>query len=145
MQDKIQAIIARVQAVNEELRQLRPEFVAFITDKSIPLTERWDTWESAPSELKDHHGWIVHFESLPRDFVGYDCDVNADRHQTVNISNIMENLYEKQQMVEDGEPEKGNWMHKYWKGAVEFFEKHSIEEFQEEVLAMNLESFEYDW
>lgn len=145
MQEKIQAIIARVQAVTEELRQLRPEFAAFIADKSIPLADRWDTWESAPSELKDQQGWIVHFNSLPQDFVGYDCDVNADRYQTVDISRIMENLEEKRGMIEDGEPDKDHWSHKYYLNAVDFFEDYSIEAFQEEVLEMNIESFEYDW
>lgn len=140
VKDAVEQMTATVKAVKHD-------FEAFIMDQSIPLEERWDVWEDAPVELKNHQSWIVRFKNLHDDAIGYDGLIrHAERHETVHIDDLMCSIEECQAEYAEGEPDGTcEWSLRWYKGKQKVFEDFNMDALKEEILAMNLTSFEYDW
>lgn len=136
-----------VAQMNATVAAVKNDFEKFIVDQSIPLDERWQLWEDAPHELKDHQSWIVHFKNLHDDAVGYDGLIrHAERHETVHIDDLMESIEECFDEYSEGPPEGSDEHHARWyRNKQKVFEEFDLNALKEEILAMNLASFEYDW
>lgn len=136
-----------VEQMRETVKAVKSDFEVFIVDKSIPLDERFDVWLSAPTELKNHQSWIVHFKCLHDDAVGYDGFVyNAERHETVQIDELFDCIKESYAEYLEGEPDGTcDWSLRWYKNKQKVFENFNLSDLKEEVLEMNLGSFEYDW
>lgn len=57
--DRINSIESQRLELDAMMAALKPDFEAHITDKNIPLNERWRFWLDAPDDLKNH------LENLP--------------------------------------------------------------------------------
>jgi len=109
---------------------LKDRFLAFISDKSVPLDERWEAFKEAPSEFLYQQSWMYHFKSealLPEKeiewYEGGDESFYVERHQTVYMIDFLDD----------------------WVLDKESFTPEIIAAFKEEVLENAMESFEYDW
>jgi hypothetical protein len=111
----------RVEDLNKQIEAIKSEFAAYIADKSIPLDERWEVFMNAPDNLQGSSPWIQRFKGLPKDFVGYDGPVYAERYQTVDVEYILD-------VISEIDPSKID-----------------VVAFKEDVLSKNLYSFKYDW
>lgn len=131
-------MLMNINRINDAIAELKEEFKLFIVDKDIPLTERWNTFVAGNDALKDFDSCIYNFESLPEDFIGYDCTIHAERHETISTKDIVERIQEiADEVAECGDPDG------YYKDFVEG--NINIDALKEEILAANLGSFEYDW
>ena len=137
-----------VAQMNATVAAVKHDFETFIIDKTIPLDERWDVWALAPSELKNDQSWIVRFNNLHDDAIGYDGVIrNAERHETVHIDDLMDSIEESLAEFAEGPPDasKSEWAHRWYKQKQKVFEDFDLDALKEEILEMNLGSFEYDW
>lgn len=161
MYEAIKQQLKAVQAANVLLEQMKPEFKAMITDKTIPLDERWDMWLAAPNSVKVTHEWISAgrlecFRLLgyePRDAIAYEGGlVWAERHQTFVmpelLDSIIESYCEGDAIVEELE-ELGltiDWDQDYDDIIAKSPRLSAfVVAYKEEALAANLHAFEYDW
>jgi hypothetical protein len=129
-----------IELVNRAVANLQKTFCEVIKDKTIPLNDRWDLWRGAPSDLKAHDSCVVHFDI--EDKVGeiswYD-DFYIERHETVDMFDLIERIRE--------DVKYGAMDYAYTKRITKKFVECSelLDEWREEILQMNLESFEFDW
>lgn len=95
-------------------------------DKEIPLDVRWTVFVDAPEYLKETEPWTTTLEGMPRDFIGYDGPIYAQRRETIYSSYVVDTL------EEDLDEE-------------DFTEQVNMEVLKEGILRRNLGSFTYDW
>ncbi|AVH84965.1 hypothetical protein RsoM2USA_36 [Ralstonia phage RsoM2USA] len=139
MNDKLTEIQGRISSIQKELIAIEKDFREIIKDTSIPLDERWSVFKYAPSELKHAYSWVQHFsfeesfqEAVGTEFTWYD-EFYAERHQTIDTFNILDHLEERRQHEGD-EVSTYSWV-----------TQDVIDKFKEEVLALAMLSFVYDW
>lgn len=135
IKEQIQAVNAEKLAVTQKYKNLKAGFRSYITDKSIPVVERWEFFLNAPSELKDNKEYIWHpnskylkarvdrFSDIPEVYGrGKAIYVNEFFEEVVWEGKIwMENVYDKKISEDD------------------------IKNALEEILSQNLEYFHFDW
>lgn len=114
------------------LKEARREMERYITNKSLPLTERWEFFMNAPASLKNHLPSIYtprskSFESLIAEILESDR-----RRSTYDTSDMLEGVAEPFQDNPD--------THFWWDE-----KKYRVADALEEVLAKNLGSFVLDW
>ena len=128
MLDEIQKYIADGQ-------EIKQAFVAYITDKSISLEERWAVFGVAPVEFKNQKNHALNFKAeltLPdQEIVWYD-DFNIEKYETVVMFNFI-NLQIEELTSSYRSLHKKNY-------TLEFFNS-----MKEEVLEKNMHSFKFDW
>lgn len=142
MSEAVNEVLSTFEMFFSEYRaaveMMRQQFTTVITDKSIPLNERWELFKKAPTELKETTCWVVNFNTLNEAEGGhvswYDM-FGVDRHQTVEMLDIIERLEE---IIEYGQTKIK---------AKQFFIDNpaKLDDLKEEILSMNLQSFVYDW
>lgn len=145
-----QRVKEAVEQMNATVRAVKHDFETFIVDTTVPLDERFEVWTDAPNELKNHQGWIVHFKTLHDDAIGYDGYIrHADRHETVHIDDLLDAIQDGfadyEAYKEEPPTDESSWEYRYFKKKEKIFEEFDLAAFKEEVLSMNLGSFEYDW
>lgn len=64
------AIVDKVNLLNNEIELLKPAFEAYIKDKNYPLEERWDTFSVANDALSNHSTYIGDL----REFKSFDSE-----------------------------------------------------------------------
>lgn len=140
---------------HEEQKELSLLFASYIKDKSVPLSTRWEVFTHAPEELSQNGGWVTHFESFERLCHGYTNPIEdkfykyVDRGSTVKVLDMYDCFIEDVEDIDDWDDEKTeeairNGTEPYYYDIPEFT-KDILEAWQEEALAKNLKSFEYDW
>lgn len=139
--DAIHELVFAANKMFQDLQQRKPEFEAYISNKTIPLELRWNLWEEAPECLKNTSGDIdsLRFESFrlfgvnPDDAIGYEGEIyHAERYRTVYVEYILDALYEHEASAPDC----------VLAGSVD---SSAIVAFKEEVLSKNIYSAVYDW
>lgn len=126
---RIAEIVEQLEAAQALISKLKPDFEAFIKDKSISLEERWQTFASAPDYLRNKEPWVEHLEIGGREICWYN-DFYVERYQDVNMVDIIECMFEN----------VGEDSYKTVDYTVE-----DIKVLQEEILDRNLGSFNNDW
>ena len=136
---------------------MKGDFEAFITDKSIPLNERWQVWEDAPESLKNTGGWVSDgrldaFELIgvnKRDAIGYEGTlIHAERYETVTLAGdytmecLIETILDRYDITPPDDFDWGDW-DAYGQLDSEIGEFFTA--YREELLAKNLHSFKFDW
>jgi len=117
----IEEIKGRIEELQSSIEKVKAEFRAVITNKDIPLDERWDFFVRSPDILKEHQNWIAHFDiEKETDFSYYD-DFYFERYQTIHTSDLVERVEEREKFANYVVPLK------------------------EEILHKNLGGFQYDW
>lgn len=122
----------------ERINSLKNSFAEAVADKSIPLNDRWAAFERAPSFLKEHALYIVHFNCLDEDAISYEGWLrHAEKYQVIHTAHIIENLLEHEDFLYHLPGEDTYKLNE--KG------KAIYNALREEILERNLGSFEYDW
>jgi hypothetical protein len=113
-----------------------------LTDKNIPLDERWETYKEVAKLLPINYDYIDNaFEKILGDISLYD-EFNIDRYQTARYVDQVEGLeddlaYEEEQaaitFAEPREPYTPR------------FTREQLNEIKEYVLASGTQGFIYDW
>ena len=125
----------RVQIINEKIHALKQEFESFIADKSRPLSERWDVFVSATTDLSNNKCYIQHLDSI--DTVQFHD--NGARGQ-VTAESLIEMFIEDYEFEREADGD--------WSPRTEDEEKivnKAADLVKEELLAKNLKSWLIDW
>lgn len=157
MKTTIESLVSQIVALEHEMKQAKPEFEAYIKDKSIPLTQRWQLWLDAPDSLKNTGGWISAGRLEAFKLLGYGGRHNeaisyeggmvwAERHQTIDMVDILEGMLEcLADKLEVDLPDDFDW------DDLDGWRQHSeeagefLDAYREELLQKNLLSYRYDW
>jgi hypothetical protein len=123
---EIDAMNAAMEEIQKRAAVVKSNFEKCINNPALSLDLRWNLFMRAPSSLKNEEGWIVHFPGGVDDLIGYDGPIWADRHQTVDIEQIMNCLDNPDAYDID-------------------MDKIDVVAFKEYVLNHNLGSYTYDW
>lgn len=150
-------IVAKIKTLEAQMEAAKPEFLAYITNKDIPLATRWQVWLDAPDSLKRTSGWISDGRLEAFKLLGYGGRHNeaiqydggmvwAERYQTINMVDIIENIIEtalyKFEVPYDESFDYEN-LDGYGEKCPEIQE--FFDAYREELLAKNLLSYKYDW
>lgn len=135
IKEQIQVINLEKDAVMQKYKNVKTAFRSYITDKNIPVLERWDFFVNAPSELKNNKDSIWNpqskllkhlFEKFPRIPEVYGRGKRIYMHELFDEivwqgKIYMDNLYDEKISEDD------------------------VKNGLEEILSQNLEYFEFDW
>lgn len=157
MKEVIMMLVGDIKALEEKMKGLRPEFEAFISDKSIPLEQRWQTWVDAPDSLKNTGGWIDDGRLEAFKLLGYGGRHNeaiahegglvwAERYERIDMVDILETILENLVDKFNVEiPDDFDWddVDGYKEVSPEIHDFLSA--YREELLEKNLKSFRFDW
>lgn len=111
--------------INKLITDAKPKFAQYISDVSIPLSTRWELFVIANEGLKDTRLCVVYFKNLPEDFIMYDGQIHAERREYIDSITIIEQTEEAKEYSR--------------------YENIDVNALKEEILAMNLAGFTYDW
>jgi hypothetical protein len=131
-----------IELVNRAVANLQKTFCEVIKDKTIPLDERWNLWRDAPSNLKENESWIVNFEIENKvGEISWFDDFYIERNQTIYMADIIEREREDVKYLQ-GDPD-----YKFAKQITKKFmdSPELLDEWREEILQLNLESFQLYW
>lgn len=128
----------KIKQINQDIEAVKQEYINYIHDESIPLSERWETFLLAPSSMKEFSSFTPSFMSLPEDFIMYEGPYHMDKGETATTKRMVESIEEKIEEVKD----ENSF---YEEHVIEAIKKVDIIALKEEILAMNLGSFCYDW
>lgn len=120
-------IFEKVASLESAIKDLKAEFAAYVSNKSIPLDERWALFKKAPSSLTNTSRWSWDFKCVD---VSWYHDYHVKRYETVNLVDFIEDhlAYE----IETDDDAKKKW-------------EPLIPLMKEEILADNTREFVYDW
>ena len=159
MNTTIERLVQQIVALEQAMKAVKPEFEAYLVDKSIPLAQRWQLWLDAPDSLKNTGGWISDGRLEAFKLLGYGTGaysrneaisyegglVWAERHQVINMVDILQGLLEGlADKLEVELPEGFDW------DDLDGWRQHSeeagefLDAYREELLAKNLLSYHYD-
>lgn len=129
--EEIQHLIKMVQemeaAVKAASDKLKPAFVEYITNKELPLDERWLFWVSAPKELKNEEPWISHIEFDGEEIFWFDGPHYYEKRMTILMTDVVSTYIDNN------------------KWEVDKYSEEAIAALKEDILASNVYSFELDW
>jgi len=119
----------RLVSFCNELDSLKEALEAHITDKTISLDARWETWKHVPACLKNqsiyyYEMYLGDVELLPL----YSIDV--ERYQTVGVADVLSNVLIR---IASGTVSISGW------------DSSDLNELKEKILADNVGSFINDW
>lgn len=135
IQEKINQLNKEKNELENKYKQLKSEYLQYITDKKIPVLERWEFFISAPSEMKEQNRWLI-------------------RPSTKFMKYVVENWFNAPECYGRGKPIYiadlfGDIV---WKGKiymenvyVDYMTQEDVEKGLEELLSLNLEYFTFDW
>lgn len=135
IKEKIDQVTQEKEELNKKMLSLKNEYEQHITNKEIPLMERWEFYLNAPAELKNKKtslirpktGFLTHVKEN-----WFDAPECYGRGKPIYIDSLFEDLvYEGKIYLENFDLNK--------------FDEEDIELALEELLEMNLEYFTFDW
>lgn len=135
IKEKIKTVDLEKVAVTQKYQDLKTEFKNYITDKSIPVIDRWEFFEQAQSELKENLDYIW---SPSSKFLQARLDRFNDmpeiygRGKKIEVTDFFEDIV---------------WGGKIWMEnlADKTLKEDDIKNALEEILEQNLEYFLFDW
>jgi hypothetical protein len=130
---KLNDIISRHTAIVKAHKDLQADYWNYITDKSVPLMDRWEVYVRAPDELKEHDDYIVEFDSPFLQSLFDVADGCLGRHDTIYIHDKICHI------IYDG------IIDLYGNDLQYEYTEADVHEAMEELLECNLLSFINDW
>lgn len=133
----------KLQAYEKQHRELKKQFEKIIKDKKIPLKKRWEFWNKAPESLKNHRSYIPTFRdekaTKGEKALTQWIDSFDDMRGSVDVSKF---LWET--IIFVVEPERLDENETVEDSTI-FTDINEIIALMEQVLKMNLGSFDWDW
>lgn len=81
-----QHILKQIQVYKQELIDLKQEYTRALTDKSIPLDERYALLLAAPDDMRPTRSWSFSFDCLGMEWEGY------ERRERIMLSDFISNI-----------------------------------------------------
>lgn len=131
-------VLENMQKIQETMKNAKVSFWSYITDKSVPLSERWDAFKLAPMEMKEHENYGPSFNSLPDDFIMYEGPTHMDRGETMNTVRMVSKIEESLIEIAEDDYFGADWH-------LDAFKQLNLDALKEEILLNNLGTFDYDW
>lgn len=135
IQEKIEQLNKEKNELENKYRQLKSEYIQYITNKEIPLMTRWEFFISAPAEMKEQNRWLIRPKTGFLTYVKenwFDAPEIYGRGKKIYIDSLFEELiYEGKINLEGFDLDQ--------------FDEEDVELALEELLQMNLEYFTFDW
>lgn len=135
LREKIYAINAEKQEIMQKYRGVKTEFRSYITDKNVPVLERWDFFVHAPSELKNNKDYLWEPQS---NFLKKFFDKLSDFPEVYGRG---KNIY-LGELLNDIVCQGKIYMECVY---VENISEDEVKNALEEILSLNLEYFVFDW
>jgi len=121
--NELQLLQNGLAALATGVENVKKDFEAYISDKSVPLNTRWTLFVEAPAFMRNTSEYIEHFTTF-NDHEVYEDWIN--RGQVVSLLMTVE-IMEESENFDDNEGVK------------------KISAFKEEILAKNLGAVTFDW
>ena len=137
----IKDYLLRKAVLEKELPELRRAFETYIVDKSIPLKIRWNAFQDAPDEFKDHTDWMIDDNNVGFEYIRenwFDAPEIYGRGKRINLA---EKIDDRCSFNADGMVDAEDGFQAY-RGQTP---AQLAESAMEEVLRLNLGSFCWDW
>lgn len=115
-----------IKTINFLIVSAKEDFFKYITNKEVPLSERWELFTQAPSYLKEHSGMMEHFQVLDNLGIDYFDEMYYEKYERIETYSLAERL-EEELLGEKG------------------LTQEKIDEVKEQILEQNLGSFDLDW
>lgn len=128
-------IYEQLQAIKNQIEALKPVFVLYIKDQSVPLVERWAAFVLADSRLKYHENYGPRFKSLHSEIVGHDRVIHMARESIKDTCVLVDDIMNKQLNLDDIRSDYD----------ANLLENVDIDALKEEILAANCGSFTFDF
>lgn len=120
--------------LEKESAKLKADFKEYISDKSLPLAERWKIFAKSPDELKEHSNYIIRAKTRGLNYVlenWFDAPEVYGRGKRIETAYLFDNVFDSNL----------NYNPKYFSD-----EKVALcKEAMEDILSQNCGSFCYDW
>ena len=126
------SILQYLENIDKDKAVMVTKFKEYITYKDIPLNSRWNIFVKSPQFLKNHDTCVPALDNLYEDFIMYDGPLHMDRHGEADAQDIYDAAINSNSRIQSGD-------FKHGKSLID------IDLLREEILQMNLGSFEYDW
>ncbi len=123
------AMITEIHEINRKIAELKLAFEAYIKNQDYPLDERWSAFCQANDALKNHFSSYHDFMCMDNGAIKYDgWLLHVERNETVHTEFIVElaESYNEERYDPD-------------------MRVVDVDALKEEILSLNLGSYEYDW
>lgn len=133
--ERISELNKKKSALNQEAAKIKEDFETYITDQSIPLSERWDLFSRSPDELNNHMEYIIKAKSeglISLLSYRFDAPEVYGRGKRIDTKELFDNVFEDEPLHYEAE----------------YRDEESIKlnkEAMEEILSQNCGSFCLDW
>lgn len=124
--------------IKKEASKLKSDFEDFISNKSVPLLERWELFSNTDDSLKNNYQWLIQGKRSGLKYVMDHWFNDFGQHgkgKVINISELLEELAYRGEFHPDC----------FDNNLPEDEALSLLKETLEEVLERNLGSFVYDW
>lgn len=118
-------MIEQIRSLEVLIAKAKMDFEEYITDRTKPLSERWEAFVVAPDFLKNKENYLQHYEYKGRGDVLKDFEY---RCQTNHLVDIVENIQYYEDYDDKGRPDS-----------------EELVKFKEWILSKNLGSYNCDW
>lgn len=130
--EQVKVLQTEKETLENKFSKCKADFKSYITNKTIPLLERWDFYLNAPSELKEKSDWLIRPKSDFLYYVRYHwLDAEYGRGKRIYIDQLFEDFIYKGKVDSES--------------VLKIYSEQQIYLGLEELLDMNLEYFTMDW
>jgi hypothetical protein len=136
----IQELQKEIDLYKDIVNNIHSHFMKVITDKTIPIDDRWKLFVSAPSELRGHKEYYYTFSCFGG-FEWYD-DYGAERHQTINMIDFVNEVQgDVDQYIQTCSTD--DLVYCFTEKLVKI--PNVVDKIKEELMQANIGSFVFDW
>lgn len=135
-------ILARLKELKDkkaelerELAKIQKDFEVYISDKSIPLGERWAIFSKSPDELNEHNEYFIQANTAGLQYIldnWFDAPEVYGRGKRIKTKDLFEDTFKDSKL--EYNPEHHD------EKEIAFYK-----EAMEDILSQNCGSFCYDW
>lgn len=125
----------QLQAIKDQTVALKPAFVEYISNKTIPLSDRWDVFVLADNRLKEHKPYGPGFSALDSEVVGQERVIHMVRECSKDTCVLIAEITDKLNNIDDVASDY----------QADLLLAIDIIELKEEILSENCGSFTFDF
>lgn len=128
-------------SVEKKYKKLEQKYQQYITNKDIPVLERWEFFINSSDKLKDSFNGVATFQSklLQGYMQSFENGPGSPRGEKIVMEDVLADYVHPDITQEELDYLAENYL------CCDTLTKEDVEEAIEEVLSMNLAHFTYDW
>lgn len=138
---KLKELDKEQNALDKKYTKVEQKYKQYITNKDIPVLERWEFFINASSKLKNSFSGVATFNSklLQGYMQSFENGPGSPRGEKIVMEDVLADYAHPDITQEELDYLAENYL------GCDTLTKEDVEEAIEEVLSKNLESFTYDW